>query len=230
MAIFRQPMGTTLRIRTPPYWNRSKIRHMKAFHSGREAKEFLISQIVEEAQRDAIPLSEVERKMLYFTESGWTLPDITKVNEDFDREYDQEEYEHKIAKLVTKADKRIRKGAPDDYDRWWAAIRFLGREDHYILVMIRLAGLRPRGDQLRLLASGVGIVTVFLVAIFLSIKYDIHMFSSGDLGSCVWFFLACLVVSYMLLRFIIGPKKADILTSTALEKLSRIWQRVSGNA
>jgi hypothetical protein len=89
MAIFRQPMGTTLRIRIPPYWNRSKIRHMKAFHSGREAQEFLISQIVEEAQRDAIPLSEVERKMLYFTESGWTLPDITKVSEDFDREYDQ---------------------------------------------------------------------------------------------------------------------------------------------
>ena len=114
---------------------------MKAFHSGREAKEFLISQIVEEAQRENIPLSEVERKMLYFTESGWTLPDIMKVNEEFDREYDQDEYEHKIAKLVTKADKRIRKGVRDDYDKWWAAIRFLEREDHYILVMIRLAGL-----------------------------------------------------------------------------------------
>jgi hypothetical protein len=66
---------------------------MKAFHSGREAKEFLISRIVEEAQRENIPLSEIERKMLYFTESGWTLPDIMKVNDDFDREYDQDEYE-----------------------------------------------------------------------------------------------------------------------------------------
>jgi hypothetical protein len=52
---------------------------MKAFHSGREAKEFLISRIVEEAQRENIPLSEIERKMLYFTESGWTLPDIMKL-------------------------------------------------------------------------------------------------------------------------------------------------------
>ena len=203
---------------------------MKAFHSGREAKEFLISRIVGEAQRENIPLSEVERKMLYFTESGWTFPDIVKVNEDFDREYDQDEYEHKIAKLVTKADKRIRRAVRDDYDKWWAAIRFLEREDHYILVMIRLAGLRPRGDQVRLLATGLGIVTAVLVAIFLSIKYDIHMPFRGDLGIFIWFFLACLFVSYMLLRFIIGAKKADDLTSTALEKLSRLWQRVSGNA
>ena len=203
---------------------------MKAFHSGREAKEFLISKIVAEAQSENVPLSEVERKMLYFTESGWTLPDIMKVNEDFDRECDQDEYEHKIAKLVTKADKRIRKGVRDDYDKWWAAIRFLEREDHYILVMIRLASLRPRGDQLRLLATGLGIVTVILMTILLSIKYDIHTPSRSDLGIFVWVFLACLFVSYMLLRFIIGAKKADDLTSTVLEKLSRVWQRVSGNA
>ena len=112
----------------------------------------------------------------------------------------------------------------------WAAIRFLEREDHYILVMIRLAGLRPRGDQSRLLATGLGIVTVILIAIFLNIKYEIHLPSRSDLGVFVWVFLACLFVSYMLLRFIIGAKKADDLTSTVLEKLSRIWQRVSGNA
>ena len=203
---------------------------MKAFHTGREAKEFLISKIVAEAESENVPLSEVERKMLYFTESGWTLPDMIKVNKNFDREYDQDEYEHKIANLVTKADKRIGKDVDDDYDKWWAAIRFLEREDHYILVMIRLADLRPRGDQLRLLGTGLGIVTVILIAIFLSIKYDIHTPSRRDLGVFVWVFLACLFVSYILLRFIIGAKKADDLTSPVLEKLSRIWQRVSGNA
>ena len=203
---------------------------MTAFHSAREAKEFLISQIVEEAQRENISLSEVERKMLYFTESGWTLPDIMKVSEDFDREYDQDKYEQKIAKLVTKADKRIRKGVHGDYDKWWAAIRFLEREDHYILVMIRLAGLRPRGDQLRLLTTGLGIVTLILIAIFLSIKYDIHIPSRSNFGIFVWVLLAGLFISYMLLRLIIGAKKADDVTSTVLEKLSRIWQRVSGNA
>ena len=130
-----------------------------------------------------------------------------KVSGDFDREYDHDEYEQKIAKLVAKADKNIRKGPRDDYDRWWAAIRFLEREDHYITVMIRLAGLRPRGDQLRLFATGLGIVTVILISIFLDIKYNIHIPFRGDIGNFVWAFLACLVVAYTLLRFILGSTR-----------------------
>jgi hypothetical protein len=201
---------------------------MKAFHSGQQAKEFLISQIVEEAQRENIPLSEVERKMLYFTESGWTLPDIMKVSEDFDREYDQAEYERKIAKLVTKADRRIRKSSGDEYDRWWAAIRFLQREDHYISVMIRLAGLRPRGDQLRLFVTGLGIVTCLLVWTFLGIKYNIPVPSRGNLGVFAWAVFCLIFIAYTLLRFILGEKRRDELTSKVLEKLVRTWQRVSG--
>ena len=201
---------------------------MKAFHAGREAKEFLISKIVAEAQYENAPLSEIERKMLYFTESGWTLPDIMKISEDFDREYDQDKYEQKIAKLVKKADRRIRKGSRDDYDRWWAAIRFLQREDHYISVMIRLAGLRPRGDELRLLAAGLGIVTCILMWTFLGIKYNIPMPSRGNLGVFVLAVLCLLFVWYTLLRFILGRNRTDELTSKVLEKLVRIYQRVSG--
>ncbi len=203
---------------------------MKAFHSGREAKEFLISEIVAEAHGENVPLSEVERKMLYFTESGWTLPDIMKVSEDFDREYDQDEYERKIAKLVAKADGRMRKGSRDDYDKWWAAIRFLQQEDHYISVMIRLAGLRPSGDQLRLFAAGLGIATCILMWTFFSAKYNIPIPSRGNLGIFIWALLACLFVAYMLLRFILGRKSADDLTSKMIEKLVRIYQRVSGTA
>ncbi len=145
---------------------------MKAFHSAREAKEALVSIIVAEAQRENIPLSDVERKMLYFTESGWTLRGIMQVKEDFDRDYDQDEYERKIAKLVRKADRRISKESREDYERWWAAIRFLQREDHYISVMIRLAGLRPRGDQLRLFLTALEIAACILIWIFISIKYQ----------------------------------------------------------
>ncbi|HTU41911.1 MAG TPA: hypothetical protein VMF10_09390 [Candidatus Aquilonibacter sp.] len=201
---------------------------MKAFHSGQDAKEFLIAQIVEEAQRENIPLSEVERKMLYFTESGWTLPDIMKVSEDFDREYDQAEYERKIAKLVTKADRRMRKSSGDNYERWWAAIRFLQREDHYVSVMIRLAGLRRRGDQLRLFVTGLGIVTCLLVWTFLGIKYNIPVPSRGSLEIFAWAVLCVIFIGYTLLRFILGRKRRDELTSKALQKLVRVWQRVSG--
>jgi hypothetical protein len=201
---------------------------MQAFHSGREAKEFLISELVSEAQRENAPLSEVERKMLYFTESGWTLPDIMEVSEDFDREYDQAKYEQKIARLVAKTDRRIRKSSGDDYDRWRAAIRFLQREDHYISVMIRLAGLKPRGDQLRLFVTGLGIVTCLLVWTFLGIKYNIPVPSRDNLEVFAWVVLCLIFVTYPLLRFILGRKRRDELTSKALEKLVRIWQRVSG--
>jgi hypothetical protein len=143
---------------------------MDDFHSGREAKEFLISKIVAEAQSENIALSEVERKMLYFTESGWTLPDIMEVSAAFDREYDQESYEQKIARVVVSTYKHILKDSRDEYDRWWAAIRFLQREDHYISVMIALADLRPRGDQLKLLATGLAIVACVVLWIILSNK------------------------------------------------------------
>src|SRR5580704_16376016 len=146
---------------------------MKEFHSGREAKEFLISRIVLEAQRENSPLSEVERKMLYFTESGWTLPDMTAVSEDFDRDYSRNKYEKKIAKLIRKAAKHDYKESRENYDAWWSAIRFLKREDHYISVMIRIAGLRPAGDQLRLFGTALAIVICFTLVLFLSIKYQI---------------------------------------------------------
>ena len=143
---------------------------MRAFHSGQEAKEFLISKIVAEAHSQNVALSEVERKMLYFTETGWTLPDMMMVSAAFDREYNQAEYEKKIARVVAKTYKHILKDSRDEYDKWWAAIRFLQKEDHYVLVMIALADLRPRGDQLKLLAAGVAIVACILLWVIFSHK------------------------------------------------------------
>jgi hypothetical protein len=57
--------------------------HPSRFGSAREAKEFLVSKIIEQAQREGVPVSEVERKMLYFTETAWTLPDMMEVNDAF---------------------------------------------------------------------------------------------------------------------------------------------------
>jgi hypothetical protein len=62
---------------------------VQRFATARDAKEFLVSRIITESQREGVPLSEVERKMLYFSETAWTLPDIGEVNDAFDREYNQ---------------------------------------------------------------------------------------------------------------------------------------------
>jgi hypothetical protein len=72
------------------------------FSSARDAKEFIVGRIVREAERESVPLSEVERKMLYFSETASTLPDITDVKELFERECEEAKYERKIAGLVRK--------------------------------------------------------------------------------------------------------------------------------
>jgi hypothetical protein len=132
MAIFRQTDS------------KGRIHRMDGIRDAREAKEFLISKVVAEAQSENTPLSETERKMLYFTESGWTLPDIMQVNEQFENDYDQDEYEEKIARIIVRAYKRIPHYSRD-YDKWWAAVQFLRREDHYISVLIGLADLDDAG-------------------------------------------------------------------------------------
>lgn len=72
---------------------------MTRFESAREAKEFLVARIIEQAKRENLTLSEVERKMLYFSETHWTVPDMLEVNQRFDHEYNQDEYN--LRKAIT---------------------------------------------------------------------------------------------------------------------------------
>lgn len=144
---------------------------MPAFATAQEAKEFLIGRIVEEAQREGVPLSEVERKMLFSYETGWTLPDIAAIKEAFDRDCDQAEYERKIAKLIRNA--RAYRSARDSSEAqaWSNAIRTLSSEDHYLLAMIgkAIVSAQPRGDLLGLLVTALAIVIVVLgILLFLS--------------------------------------------------------------
>lgn len=109
---------------------------MQTFATSRDAKEFLVGRIVAEAQREGVSLSEVERKMLYFSETAWTLPDMMDVNDAFDREYDQEEYEQKIGMLCRNFLADVSTNNQGDLKAWEAAVRTLGKEDHYLLVLI----------------------------------------------------------------------------------------------
>ena len=100
---------------------------MNQFSQSRDAKEFLIARIVREAQIEGVPLSEIERKMLYFSETHWTLPDIWNVNDAFGREYNSDEYESKIARLIRNARARARKENPQDFEAWSDAILMLNK-------------------------------------------------------------------------------------------------------
>jgi hypothetical protein len=125
-----------------------------------------IDRILAQASQDGIDLTEVERKMLYFSESGWTLPDMKTINSEFDQDYDQDEYERKIAKVV----QRIRKGDADG-GGWTNAVHRLGSEDHYLLVLIdgapKAPARRPSGDILRLIVTACLVSAVLFAVMFI---------------------------------------------------------------
>src|SRR5271157_2009547 len=136
---------------------------MSRFDSARQAEELLVAVIVEEAQREGVPLSELEQKMLYFTESGWAPPGTIEAARLFDAEYDQSRYEKKISRLIRNARRRVHSQDQRALADWFDAIRVLGKGDHYLLVMIDRAGAaRPPWDRLKLWATAFAIVVAVL--------------------------------------------------------------------
>ncbi|MGD0569723.1 MAG: hypothetical protein ABSA78_15090 [Candidatus Sulfotelmatobacter sp.] len=100
------------------------------------AKQFLISRVIEEAEVEQVNLSDVEKKMLYFTEVSPSLPDIYEVNAEFERDYNSDEYEAKVVSLLRNARERDRRESSSKEQTWKDVLDALRKEDHYILVMV----------------------------------------------------------------------------------------------
>jgi hypothetical protein len=208
---------------------------MNRFSNDREALDFVASRIADEAQRDGAPLSEVERKMLYFSETAWTLPDIADVNDKFDSEYDQETYEKRIAKLIRTVARRDRKQSPEEFAAWHDAIQQLGKSDRYLLVMVKQAGLgrssrpanRPFSDSWKLLVVGCTVVGYFLGFVWVLIKFHLNLsrYSSSPkdfVAFALWAAAVCAVVLYGVLRLVLGARRFDGITDRLLEWMAGI--------
>lgn len=156
---------------------------MKIFDTIQKAKDFLATRIADEAVRENVPLSETERKMLYFSETDWTLPDMAKVSEEFDRDYDQDDFERKIAGLVSKIAARHHENIQEE-ESWNAAVEKLAKGDNYLTVLIQSSypgapagngflptlsepAVRPSHDRLKLWATAFAIVFGILGAMAL---------------------------------------------------------------
>ena len=143
----------------------------------REAKDFLVQQTAEQVQIEGVALSELEKRMMYFTETGQMQEDFIQLNEDFEAEYDTDEYEAKIAKLLGHAYKRARKENDETRRRFDAAIKSLRRGDHYLLVMW---DRRPASDLVRTsrldLVIGWGLGTL-IIAGFYAIRWFTSRFT-----------------------------------------------------
>ena len=146
---------------------------MQTFESVREAKEFLIGKLLDQAARDGYPMSEIERKMLYFSETGWTLPDSMRVNELFTRDYDTPAYEWKIRHLAKNFRKEGSLRKPEELACWDEALGVLRGEDHYLLVLIDVPPeARPTsGQRVKLIGVAVAIAAAIVVGMFLFAAY-----------------------------------------------------------
>lgn len=107
---------------------------------------------------------------MYFTETDECPEDPIPLNDAFEAEYDTDEYEAKISKLMRHAHSRIKKENPEAARKWKEAIQELSKGDHYILVLCneglyRLTGVpteRPPYDSLKLLLAGLLLVAAVM--------------------------------------------------------------------
>jgi hypothetical protein len=144
----------------------------------REAKDFLVQQTAEQAQLDAVPLSDLEKRMMYFTETGEMPEDPIQLNDEFEAQYDTDEYEKKISRLMHSAYTRIKKENPESTRRWNDALKELRKGDHYLLVLWGAdpdpAANRPPYDSLKLLGASFLIAVLLIVAMFVADHFGIH--------------------------------------------------------
>ncbi len=122
----------------------------------REAKDFLVTQTAEQAALEGVPLSDLEKRMMYF-----------KLNDEFEAQYDSQEFETKIAKLLHHAHTRIRKENTGKARLWRDAIRVLRKGDHYILV---LWGAVPRHGASSRWPIGVWAFTLLVITLAGALK------------------------------------------------------------
>ncbi len=144
----------------------------------REAKDFLVAQAAEQAALEGVSLSDLERRMMYFTESGYVPEDPIRLYEEFEAENDSDKYEAKISGLLHHAYRRARKENGAARKNWDLAIKCLRRGDHYLLVMWDLAPTTwtPAGDSLKLFAASLGVAALFaalgILAAFIAPKFE----------------------------------------------------------
>ena len=181
---------------------------MSRFANEREAKEYLVGEIAQEAARQGRPLGDIERKMLYFSESGWTLPNMAEVAETFEQQFDSKRYERKVAGLAQSAREH---GGKDGAAAWSEAVKRLEPGDHYLLVMVGPAGKRRSGEMtwrttvaVILVIVGLGVIRPLVLERFLG-----HSPTKDDTVFFTWVALVVLTGIYVALCFVVGRDRVE---------------------
>ena len=138
----------------------------------KQAKDFLADQAAQQAALDRNPLSDVERRMMYFTESDPASCDNPiSLNDEFEEKYDAVEYEEKMSRLLSRAYKRLKDENAGARLQWDEAISTLEQGDHYILVLLNDDSKLAR-QGLRIwvvVAWGIGLGVALVILLMLGI-------------------------------------------------------------
>ena len=103
----------------------------------KQAKDFLADQAAQQAALDRTPLSDLEKRMMYFTESDpASCDDPVSLNDEFEEKYLTAEYEAKMSRLLKRAYKRLKTENPGGKLQWDDAISTLKKGDHYVLLLV----------------------------------------------------------------------------------------------
>ncbi len=104
--------------------------------NSKAAKNFLADEAAQQASLDHISLSDLERRMMYFTESDpESCRDPVSLNEAFEEKYDTAEYESKMLRLLHRAYNRLKVENAGGKLQWDEAISTLETGDHYVLLL-----------------------------------------------------------------------------------------------
>jgi hypothetical protein len=164
-----------------------------------KAKEFLIGRIMNEAAKADMPLTDVELSMLSFSEAS-AGPDELQAAAKFEREYDEEQYETKVAILVQSAFQRDKKAGKGPL--WDHLVDALAEEDMYLSVILDKAGIQStapfllRWKFIRALVPSFVLVAAGIVLAFS--PFGERMIPSGILR--VLLLICCLIAPLLIAK------------------------------
>jgi hypothetical protein len=138
----------------------------------KQAKDFLVEQTSEQAALENVSLSDLEKRMMYFTESDPpSCENPIDLNAEFEAQYDTGEYELKISRLLHQAYRRLEQEGTEKPHNWKEAVQTLREGDHYILVLLGVdSTLAPQGLRIWVvLAWGIGLGIALVILLMLGI-------------------------------------------------------------
>ncbi len=189
------------------------------FQTLKEAADFLASRIVQEASLQHVPLSDLDRKALYFFEADAAGSGTEDGGGNPEDESAYLESGKKIAALSRRAYRRDREQSPELERLWREAIAAIKKKDPYLPALYNVP--RSAQDIARLIATAFLVIAAGLAAVAGSrwIGYRVRV-TIPDSIQLAAFLLAILAFSYL------GYN--DKLTRRIEEWLGRIFERISG--